>query len=84
MVGGMTAGRAASTRARGKASEPDGDQVPAAAAAAEEQKKAQRSRHRRGDAQQLGRGYEYMDLEADVSPSDRGAGPIGAMIRTCG
>jgi PPE-repeat protein len=80
MVGGMTAGarRAASNRARGKAPEPDSAEVPATPAAVEAQKKTQRSRRRRGARdQQLGRGYEYMDLEPDVSATDRGAGPIG-------
>jgi PPE-repeat protein len=76
-----------STSAAVKKKAPESDTAAVRAATGE---KAQVSRRRRAKPQQLGRGYEYMDLEPepDVSPddhqlvasvaaSDRGAGPLG-------
>ena len=62
---------AAGTKARKKAPEPDGAEVPAVAATPKEPDHTQRPRRAR--AQMLGRGYEYMDLAASVT----GAGPQG-------
>jgi PPE-repeat protein len=76
MVGVLsaTARRAASLQARAKeAQQPDPTEVPAGAPA------APGPRRRQAKVKQLGRGYEYMDLEPEptVTPSDRGAGPLG-------
>lgn len=81
MVGGLTAEarQAASSRARRKTSEPAGTEVPAGASAAEAEKEQKtRRRRRRAKDQQLGRRYEYMDLEPRATPSDRAAGMIGS------
>ncbi|GBE65706.1 putative PPE family protein PPE2 [Mycobacterium sp. MFM001] len=79
MVGGLNADarRAASTRSRQrKAPEPDTAISPAPAVTPEEE--AQARRRRRAKVSQLGRGYEYMDLEPDEPlASDRGAGSLG-------
>ncbi|HTQ19100.1 PPE family protein [Mycobacterium sp.] len=64
-------GRAAGTRARKKAPEPDSAEAPTVAPTPKED--AQPQRRRRTKVQMLGRGYEYMDLE----PSDTGAGTQG-------
>ncbi|GBE63692.1 hypothetical protein MFM001_01540 [Mycobacterium sp. MFM001] len=59
--------------AKMKVSEPDSAAAAAAAAAQQEA----RQRRRRTKVTQLGRGYEYMDLEPDVAASDQGAGTLG-------
>lgn len=81
MVGDLGAGarRAAGTSARTRraAQQPDIADDPAVAETPEDEPQARR--RRRVKAQQLGRGYEYMDLEPEpsVAASDRGAGPLG-------
>jgi PPE-repeat protein len=85
LVGGLSvdARRAAATGARKKKSpEPDTAEAPAATATTQQQ--APRRRRRTPKDKQLGRGYEYMDLEPDTSPEDdpptaseHGAGPLG-------
>ncbi|MCV7197332.1 PPE family protein [Mycobacterium angelicum] len=78
LLGGLSADakRTAGSGARKKEPEPDRTGAPAVEAAAAEQAQAQR--RRRAKAKQLGRGYEYMDLEPDgVAAADQGAGPLG-------
>lgn len=92
LVGGLNsvARKAAGTSAREKASELDSTEAPAVAVMFQEQVRSQR--YRRAKAKQLGRGYEYMDLEPDIgqgpngssdeqrvasAASDRGAGTLG-------
>ena len=79
MVGGLTATarRAASISATTKMPEPAAA-VPTAALAAPP-KEAPTRRRRHTQAQMLGRGYEYMDLEPEptVQPSDRAGGALG-------
>ncbi|ORV13424.1 PPE family protein [Mycobacterium celatum] len=72
---GVGTGAPMSVRAGAKmnASEPDSAAVGAAAATREDAS----HRRRRTKAKQLGRGYEYMDLEPDVAASDQGAGTLG-------
>jgi PPE-repeat protein len=57
--------------------EPDSTEIPAAALPAQERTPG--GRRRQAKVKQLGRGYEYPDLEPEptVTPSDRGAGPLG-------
>jgi PPE-repeat protein len=79
MVGVLsaTARRAASLQARAKeAQQPDPTEVPAGAPAAP---KTPGPRRQQAKLKQLGHGYEYVDLEPEptVTPSDRGAGPLG-------
>jgi PPE-repeat protein len=85
----MDAQSGASSVVKKKATEPDVAATPAAAVATGEQ--AQRRRRRRAMVKQLGRGYEYMDLDSDTEPdasmgdgrvasaeaSEHGAGTIG-------
>ncbi|OBJ48683.1 PPE domain-containing protein [Mycobacterium sp. 1423905.2] len=59
----LAAQRPFAAAARGKAPEPDSADVPAAAATPEEQPRA--DRRRKATAKKLGRGYEYVDLEAE-------------------
>ncbi len=77
MVGGLTAAarRAASASATTKALEPAA--AAALAAAAGPETPGQVRRRRRAKVEMLGRGYEYMDLEPTVVPSDTGSGPLG-------
>ncbi|MCV7077167.1 PPE family protein [Mycobacterium szulgai] len=78
LLGGLSADakRTVNSGARKKAPEPDSAEVPALAPAVGEQAQAQR--RRRAKTKQLGRGYEYMDLEPDgVAASDQDAGPLG-------
>jgi PPE-repeat protein len=79
MVGVLAASarRAASTTARAKTPEPDSTEIPAAAPPAQERTPG--GRRRQSKVKQLGRGYEYMDLEPEptVTPSGQGAGPLG-------
>ncbi|REM19926.1 hypothetical protein DSI48_14030, partial [Mycobacterium tuberculosis] len=64
---------------RKKTPEPDSAEAPAAAAAPEEQ--VQPQRRRRPKIKQLGRGYEYLDLDPetghDPTGSPQGAGTLG-------
>ncbi|WP_390887892.1 PPW family C-terminal domain-containing PPE protein [Candidatus Mycobacterium wuenschmannii] len=55
----------------------DDAEIPAAAAALEDKQPVQR--RRRSKATMIGRGYEYMDIDQDltVTASDSGAGPLG-------
>jgi PPE-repeat protein len=79
MVGVLAASarRAASTTARAKTPEPDSTEIPAAAPPAQERTPGER--RRQSKVKQLGRGYEYLDLEPEptVTPSGHGAGPLG-------
>ncbi|MDP7728406.1 PPE domain-containing protein [Mycobacterium sp. TY813] len=68
---GSVARKAAGTGSRKKAPDPDSADEPAAAAAPPEPAGA--PKRRRAKVAQLGRGYEYMDLEPDVSASEKGA-----------
>ncbi|MCN4169103.1 PPE family protein [Mycobacterium tuberculosis] len=67
------------TGVRKKTPEPDSAEAPAAAAAPEEQ--VQPQRRRRPKIKQLGRGYEYLDLDPetghDPTGSPQGAGTLG-------
>lgn len=75
LVGGLTADarRAASTSARAKkAPEPDHAEVPAVAQPEEQDS---HGRRRRAKANQIGRRYEYLD--AEPTPSARGAEALG-------
>lgn len=71
--------KAVSTGVRKKTPEPDSAEAPAAAAAPEEQ--VQPQRRRRPKIKQLGRGYEYLDLDPetghDPTGSPQGAGTLG-------
>jgi PPE-repeat protein len=69
--------RVAGTGARLRTPEPDGAQAPAPAARPHEP--AGTPKRRRTKVKQLGRGYEYADLEPDDAPdaSDRGAKTLG-------
>jgi PPE-repeat protein len=79
LVGNLssTAKRAAGTGARKKAPEPDSAEAPVPAATPHEPA----PKRRRAKVKQLGRGYEYADLEPDDAPapaaSDRGARTLG-------
>ncbi|MDA3638588.1 PPE family protein [Mycobacterium xenopi] len=69
-----------STSAKKKSSTPDAAKTPAAASATGEEGPARR--RRRPMLRQIGRGYEYMDLEPEVeatavAASDHGGGPLG-------
>ncbi|OIN82608.1 hypothetical protein BMG05_01565 [Mycobacterium malmoense] len=78
LVGGLTAGarRAAGAGARAKKlPELDGAQAPAAAAPGEE--RAPDGPRRRVKVKQLGRGYEYMDVEPEPAAVPSGAGSSG-------
>ena len=75
MVGdlGMGARRSAATSIRERtAAVPDSTRRPAAEGQPDEQVGSRR--RRKAKAHQLGRGYEYMDLEP--APSDSGAGSL--------
>ncbi|OBK31651.1 hypothetical protein A5634_13875 [Mycobacterium asiaticum] len=73
---GSVAKKAALASARKKAPEPEGAEEPAPAATPQEP--ATTPRRRRAKVHQLGRGYEYMDLEPDASQaSDQGADSLG-------
>jgi PPE-repeat protein len=79
MVGVLSATvrRAASQSARAKgAAQPDSTENPAAAPSA---RPTPAGRRRPATLERRGRGYEYMDLDPEptVTPSDRGAGPLG-------
>jgi PPE-repeat protein len=78
LVGGLSVDSrkaASGSVAAKKSPEPDAAEAPAAAAATEVTAPVRR---RRVKAKQLGRGYEYMDLEPEpVASSERGAGPLG-------
>ncbi|CCC42604.1 MULTISPECIES: PPE family protein [Mycobacterium tuberculosis complex] len=71
--------KAVGTGVRKKTPEPDNAEAPAAAAAPEEQ--VQPQRRRRPKIKQLGRGYEYLDLDPetghDPTGSPQGAGTLG-------
>ncbi len=71
--------KAVGTGVRKKTPEPDSAEAPAAAAAPEEQ--VQPQRRRRPKIKQLGRGYEYLDLDPetghDPTGSPQGAGTLG-------
>jgi len=88
LVGGlrMDAQSGASSGAKKKAHEPDVTATPAAAAATGGQ--AQRQRRRRAKVKQLGRGYEYMDLDAGAAPGAFAGGkrvaPVMAADQTVG
>ncbi len=69
---GSVANKAAIAGARKRAPEPDSAEEPTAAPSPNEQAETPR---RRAKVTQLGRGYEYMDLEPQVSAS--GAAPLG-------
>jgi PPE-repeat protein len=79
LVGDLSsaAKRAAGTAARLRTPEPDDAQAPAPAARPHEP--AGTPKRRRTKVKQLGRGYEYADLEPDDAPdaSDRGAKTLG-------
>ncbi|BBX96276.1 PPE family protein [Mycobacterium lacus] len=83
LAGGLdsVARKAAGSGARKKAAEPDSVEAPAVAPTPQEPARSQR--RRRAKVKQVGRGYEYMDLEPDdeqrVAPaaSDRGARTLG-------
>jgi PPE-repeat protein len=79
LVGDLSsaAKRAAGTGARQRAPEPEGAEAPAPAARPHEP--AGTPKRRRTKVKQLGRGYEYADLELDDTPdaSDRGARTLG-------
>ncbi|WP_083012908.1 hypothetical protein [Mycobacterium malmoense] len=78
LVGGLTAGarRAAAAGARPKKlPELDDAQAPAAAAPGEE--RAPDGPRRRVKVKQLGRGYEYMDVEPEPAAVPSGAGSSG-------
>jgi PPE-repeat protein len=93
LVGGIPAAATSSNRAKGKASSTKAAAPSdAATATASTREMARASRRRRAKVQQLGRGYEYMDLDDDLSfegaanqhqqaassvASDRGAGMLG-------
>ncbi|WP_343599784.1 PPE family protein [Mycobacterium sp.] len=70
LVGGLGVGvqKGAGEGAARKAPAPDA--AAAAAAAAATQQRAGARRRRRPTAEQLGRGYEYMDLEPETEPQD--------------
>lgn len=72
---GSVARRATGAGARKKAPEPDGADEPAAAPAPPEP--AGTPKRRRAKVTQLGRGYEYMDVEPEVSASETGASALG-------
>lgn len=80
---GFGSGMSTSSSARAKTRTPETAAAPAAPAAAREQARARR--RRRAKVNELGRGYEYMDLGPDTdyepkaSPaaSDHGAGLVG-------
>ncbi|AXN44898.1 PPE family protein [Mycobacterium marinum] len=68
MVGGLGADAKSAARAsaRKKAPRPDGAEVPVVAPAPSEPARSQR--RRRTKVGQLGRGFEYMDLESETAP----------------
>ena len=70
---GSVAKKAASAGARKQAPETESAEEPTAAPTTREHAGA--PRRRRAKVTQLGRGYEYMDLEPEVSAS--GAAPLG-------
>ncbi|AYE95774.1 PPE family protein [Mycobacterium paragordonae] len=72
---GSVTRKAAVAAARKKAPDPDSAQEPTAAPAPEEP--AGTPRRRRAKVAQLGRGYEYMDLEPEVTASETGATSMG-------
>jgi PPE-repeat protein len=77
---GMGSQRGAGADAKKKASKPDAAAAPAAAAATRREGPA--GRRRRPQVTHLSRGYEYMDLEAQldtasVMASEQGAGTVG-------
>ncbi|CAM4459160.1 putative PPE family protein PPE47/PPE48 [Mycobacterium basiliense] len=84
MVGGLTADakRPARASARKKASEPDSVEDPALAPTPHEPARAQR--RRRAKVGQLGRGYEYMDLDADSVPDSAPGERITAAVASSG
>ncbi|MEK7037916.1 hypothetical protein OSH76_22075, partial [Mycobacterium ulcerans] len=68
LVGGLGADAKSAARAsaRKKAPRPDGAEVPVVAPAPSEPARSQR--RRRTKVGQLGRGFEYMDLESETTP----------------
>lgn len=77
MVGGLTAEarHATSARARRKTPDVQPEENPETAPLPAEQEET--ARRRKVRVQQLGRGHKYMDLEPEVTASDRGTGPLG-------
>jgi PPE-repeat protein len=73
----MTAASSANASAKKKAPEPEAAATPVSVAAPRAVTEVRR--RRRVTAKQLGRGYEYLDLEPEptVVASDRGAGRLG-------
>jgi PPE-repeat protein len=79
MVGdlGLAAQQAAGLKKRAKKTAADIAEMPAVTPLPEEKQPARR--RRKAKASMLGRGYEYMDLDQEltVTASDRDAGPLG-------
>ncbi|MGH3959032.1 PPE family protein [Mycobacterium sp.] len=80
---GLSAQRAASRRSRAQGQESPVDNPGAAAAKTASVREQARAR-RRAKVTELGRGYEYMDLDSEPGDDDGGIGPVSASDRGAG